>query len=81
MSSLPLGSNPAVGSSNIINGAPLYTALAIASFWLSPPDISIPESEKRKIARIYYRLARKHKIGYWRILKEIGVKNFVKQFI
>lgn len=42
---------------------------------------SIPESEKRKIARIYYRLARKHKIGYWRILKEIGVKNFVKQFI
>ena len=33
-------------TSSIINGASLYTARAIAIFWLSPPDISTPVSEK-----------------------------------
>lgn len=46
MASSAIGSSAAVGSSSIINGASLYTARAIAIFWLSPPDISTPVSEK-----------------------------------
>ena len=42
---------------------------------------SIPEEEKKKIAKIYYRLARKHKIGYLQILKDIGILNVIKSFI
>lgn len=41
-----MGSKAAVGSSRIINGAFLYSALARAIFWASPPEISMPCSQK-----------------------------------
>lgn len=44
-------------------------------------NYKIPNSEKNKISKMYYRLARKHNLTYLHIIKEIGVVNILRNFI